>query len=303
MVCPGGAYMVCPRHGNEGDPVAMAFAIDGYQSFVLEYSVAERAPKGKTLFPAQVIDLGKAIKTIREHADEWCVDVDKISIIGFSAGAHLCGMYATTWSEPLLAETFGVDSSVFKPLSAMLIYGLLDYTIQEKFNKANPHPMLPPNLNEPTFGCIVPLKEGDVFNLGGITLKVVEVPGHTTGSIGLIYEEENWLYAGDAMGSFLWLFAEEATTLSVFFETLKKAIGLGCDKFLIGHYPDLLDSQYLENFLDCATHVDYSKGIPFKNPIIQGYEARICANGEIRMDKISDPNFPMLVISENKIDC
>ncbi|MED4225281.1 MBL fold metallo-hydrolase [Neobacillus cucumis] len=55
-------------------------------------------------------------------------------------------------------------------------------------------------------GNIVPVKEGDVFNLGGITLKIVEVPGHTTGSIDLIYEEENWLYAGDAMGSFLWLF-------------------------------------------------------------------------------------------------
>lgn len=98
-------------------------------------------------------------------------------------------------------------------------------------------------------------------------------------------------------------FAEEATTLSVYIETLKKAVGLGCDKFVIGHYPDLLDSKYLENFLDCATHVDYSKGIPFKNPIIQGYEARICANGEIHMDKIGDPNFPMLVVSENKIDC
>ena len=159
IVCPGGAYMVCPRHGHEGDPVAMTFAIDGYQSFVLEYSVGERAPEGKALFPAQIIDLGKAILTIREHAEEWCIDVDKISIIGFSAGAHLCGMYATTWSEPLLAETFGVDSSVFKPLSAMLIYGLLDYTIQEKFRKANPLPMLPPNLNEPTFGCIDPDEE------------------------------------------------------------------------------------------------------------------------------------------------
>lgn len=105
IVCPGGAYMSCPRHGNEGDPVAMAFAMDGYQSFVLEYSVASKAPTPeKVLFPAQLLDFGKATLTIREHAEEWCVDVERISIIGFSAGAHLCGMLATTWNENLLFD-------------------------------------------------------------------------------------------------------------------------------------------------------------------------------------------------------
>ncbi|MEH7117807.1 MBL fold metallo-hydrolase [Neobacillus vireti] len=193
-------------------------------------------------------------------------------------------------------------SSEFRKGSIENAKASMDYTTGQIRN------ILPVDFDEEAYlemgtGKIIPVKEGDVFKLGGITLRVVEVPGHTNGSIGLIYEEENWLYAGDAMGSFLWLFAEEATTLSVYIETLKKAIGLNCDKFLIGHHPDLLDSKYLENILDCATHVDYSKGIPFKNPIIQGYEARICANGEIRMDKIGDPDFPMIVISESKIDC
>ena len=42
---PGGAYQTCPRDGHEGDPVAMAFAIDGYQGFVLEYL------QGVNMFP------------------------------------------------------------------------------------------------------------------------------------------------------------------------------------------------------------------------------------------------------------
>ena len=156
IVCPGGAYHSCPRHGNEGDPIAMAFAIDGYQAFVLEYSVAERAPKGKTLFPAQIIDLAKAILTIREHADEWSVDVDKISIIGFSAGAHLCGMMATGWHDPWLAEYFNAPSEVFRPLTAMLIYGLNDYVVQEQMRDKNAMGMLPDNVNEPVFGVNEP---------------------------------------------------------------------------------------------------------------------------------------------------
>ena len=137
IVVPGGAYETCPRHGNEGDPVAMAFAMDGYQAFVLEYSVSSRAPEGKTLFPAQLLDFGKAILAIREHAEEWCVDTERISVIGFSAGGHLCGTLATRWNDGLLAETFGVPAEVFKPCVAMLIYPIADYVLQKRFEKEN----------------------------------------------------------------------------------------------------------------------------------------------------------------------
>lgn len=156
IVCPGGAYMTCPRHGNEGDPVAMTYAIDGYQSFVLEYSVSSKAPEGACMFPAQISDLAKAILTIRKHAQEWNIDVDHISLIGFSAGAHLCGMYATTWNNGLLEKEFGLESEIFKPLSAILIYGLFDYVLQEEFRKSAEKFVLPNDLNKPTFGTIDP---------------------------------------------------------------------------------------------------------------------------------------------------
>lgn len=156
IVCPGGAYQTCPRHSEEGDPVAMAFAIDGYQAFVLEYSVETRAPKGKTQFPAQTLDYGKAIMTIREHADEWNIDVEKISIIGFSAGGHMCGTIATHWNDGLLAETFGVPSQYFKPLCAILIYPIADYVLQEEFCKSFPTPMLTPEMNATVFGVREP---------------------------------------------------------------------------------------------------------------------------------------------------
>ncbi|MCI8893568.1 MAG: alpha/beta hydrolase [Lachnospiraceae bacterium] len=159
IACPGGAYQNCPRHGNEGDPVAMTFAVDGYQAFVLEYSVVERAPKGKSLFPAQLIDLGKAILTIKEHADEWGVDGDKISICGFSAGAHLCSMYATTWHNGMLAEKLGADTESFRIMAAVLIYGLHDYVLQEEFNEAHPNFITAIDGNTPIFGASHPDKE------------------------------------------------------------------------------------------------------------------------------------------------
>lgn len=135
IVCPGGGYRNCPRHGNEGDPVAMIFAADGYQAFVLEYSTADTAQPEQTLFPAQLIDLGRAILTIREHAEEWLVDTEKISVIGFSAGAHLCGMLATMWHESILSGYFRKAPEIFRPCTAILIYPLLDLVIQNNVRK------------------------------------------------------------------------------------------------------------------------------------------------------------------------
>ncbi|MCD8398690.1 MAG: MBL fold metallo-hydrolase [Lachnospiraceae bacterium] len=45
--------------------------------------------------------------------------------------------------------------------------------------------------------CFV--KEGDVFDLGGLTLEVFEIPGHTRGSIGLYCKEKKALFSGDTM--------------------------------------------------------------------------------------------------------
>ncbi len=137
LICPGGAYMFCAM-GSEGDPIAMSFAMAGYQTFVLQYTVGTACGNNDAKYPAQLFDLGKAMLTIREHADEWYVDPDRICIAGFSAGAHLCGMMATSWHEALLADKFGVDASCFKPLAAILGYGLLDYVLQEEYNATQP---------------------------------------------------------------------------------------------------------------------------------------------------------------------
>ena len=45
----------------------------------------------------------------------------------------------------------------------------------------------------------LPAKDGDVFDLGGLTLVVYPIPGHTKGSIGLYCPEKKWMFTGDTM--------------------------------------------------------------------------------------------------------
>lgn len=82
LICPGGGYLYCsPR---EAEPVALRYAASGFHAFILRYSVQWNAAG---FSPLQ--EVSWAIGYIREHADEWNIDADKIAACGFSAGGHL----------------------------------------------------------------------------------------------------------------------------------------------------------------------------------------------------------------------
>ena len=88
LVCPGGGYNSCSD--REAEPVAMAFLAQGYNAFVLRYSVG----KGKAAFPRPLEDAEAALELIRMNAGKWSVDKNKIAVIGFSAGGHLAAALA-----------------------------------------------------------------------------------------------------------------------------------------------------------------------------------------------------------------
>ncbi|MBR0373805.1 MAG: MBL fold metallo-hydrolase [Mogibacterium sp.] len=46
---------------------------------------------------------------------------------------------------------------------------------------------------------VVPVKEGDMIDLGGRKVEIIENPGHTAGSIALLDVEKRVLYSGDAV--------------------------------------------------------------------------------------------------------
>ncbi len=142
VICPGGAYLFCSME-NEGDDVAMAFSASGYQVFVLHYTAGSTCGANDPRHPAQILDLGKALLTIREHAAEWHIDTNRIALIGFSAGANLCGNMATQWHTPLLREHFGVPSEYFRPMAVVLGYPVADFSLQMEYNGTQPpNPML-----------------------------------------------------------------------------------------------------------------------------------------------------------------
>ncbi|MBQ8599425.1 MAG: alpha/beta hydrolase, partial [Oscillospiraceae bacterium] len=92
VILPGGAYAFCSQ--RESEPIALHFLPEGYNVFVLTYSVAPHR------FPTQLREVAAALELIYVHADDWNCDTSKVAIMGFSAGGHLAAHYSTQYDCP-----------------------------------------------------------------------------------------------------------------------------------------------------------------------------------------------------------
>lgn len=111
LVCPGGAYYFCSQ--REAEIIAFRFLSEGFNCFVLDYTVQKK-------YPAPHIDLMVAFSYIRKHEKEFDLLPNSLSIIGFSAGGHLVGSYSYLYKE--LAEILSYDKKILKPFSVVMGY-------------------------------------------------------------------------------------------------------------------------------------------------------------------------------------
>lgn len=149
-------------------------------------------------------------------------------------------------------------------------------------------------------GHLIPVEDGTVFELGGITVQVLRTPGHTKGGISLWYQEENWLYVGDAANGFVWLFDEDATDLETHIKSLDKIIALHPEKIFGGHMPQAVTIEEVKRYRKAAEEADYDKGIPFQTPIMPGIEARICPLEGMTLEDMGKPEFASIVIDKTR---
>lgn len=120
LICPGGGY---GHHSErEKEPVALKFLEAGYSVFILNYSLTPHH------FPTQLREVAAALELIHKMGDEWNCDLDKIALMGFSAGGHLAAHYANAYDCSEVRKLFPES----KPVNA-LILGYPVITSEEKY--------------------------------------------------------------------------------------------------------------------------------------------------------------------------
>lgn len=118
VICPGGGYVyLSPR---EAEPVAMAYAAKGIHAFVLNYSLAFEAVGFQPLK-----EMDWAIGLIRERAEEWNIDKNKILSCGFSAGGHLALASGLIGKEKPNGMILGYPAADLSGLGDMMVQFLV----------------------------------------------------------------------------------------------------------------------------------------------------------------------------------
>ncbi len=136
----GGAW----KSGKRSDYLSylVAYAKKGYVTVTVSYRLAKVAK-----FPAAVQDVNCAVQWVRDHADEYGIDANRIVLIGGSAGGHLSMMAGYAEDEPLFNEGCSAQNSG-KVKAVINLYGVADLTTSESKIRKEPLNFIGANYDE-----------------------------------------------------------------------------------------------------------------------------------------------------------
>jgi glyoxylase-like metal-dependent hydrolase (beta-lactamase superfamily II) len=90
---------------------------------------------------------------------------------------------------------------------------------------------LPPGFDVNTWASsvpasLVPIRDGQIYDLGGRTLEVIALPGHSPGSICVLDRRARYLFTGDSvLAGTIWLHLRESLPLTAFRDNLRRLQG------------------------------------------------------------------------------
>ena len=134
IVCPGGSYFWLDKK-TEGIGVAEWLQSNGISTFVLEYRVGGiagfithyRLIAHGNRYPDMLQDIQRSIQLVRDNADKYGIDPEKLGVMGFSEGGHLTAMSGLFFYSNVLSQ-LGIHPDVsLKPNFIAPIYPVVSF--------------------------------------------------------------------------------------------------------------------------------------------------------------------------------
>lgn len=103
---------------------------------------------------------------------------------------------------------------------------------------------------------LLPVVDGHIFDLGDRKLEVIEVPGHTPGSICLLDHKDKVLYTGDNDNTLVWLQPRDAMPLEIYLQSLKKINNRAAEfTTLFPGHGESIDTDFIKDQITCAEQI------------------------------------------------
>ena len=131
LILPGGGYQVLAVE-HEGEELAKRFNEFGITAFVLRYRLPSDAIMvDKAMAPLQ--DAQQAMILIRQQAKKYNLDVNKIGVVGASAGGHLAASLGTHFDKSYVSNPSNIS---VRPDFMVLLYPRISFELGTESSSA-----------------------------------------------------------------------------------------------------------------------------------------------------------------------
>lgn len=107
---------------------------------------------------------------------------------------------------------------------------------------------------------VKPIEDGERFDLGGLHVRVVHLPGHTEGCIGLLLEEERLLLSGDTVSKDVWMGLPGCAGMDTLADSLQRVLGLPVGRCVGSHYAEPMSMDVVRAELYHCEHFPAVEG-------------------------------------------
>jgi glyoxylase-like metal-dependent hydrolase (beta-lactamase superfamily II) len=147
------------------------------------------------------------------------------------------------------------------------------------------------------------LREGDIFNLGGMTLEIYNAAGHTPGQMAVLLKEERMLMTGDAANQATFLFDQFSQGITSYEKSMKELLSKTngkFDKILLSHGTGDAPKELLENIIQLCKDIRAGNAddIPFD---FMGQRAYIAKEADAQFER-TDGGFGNIIYSKEKVN-
>jgi acetyl esterase/lipase len=145
VICPGGGYSGRATD-HEGKQIAEWLNKRGVSAFILKYRTVNESKIAPPLAPGPMLDVQRAIRTVRAGAKKYGVDPTRIGVWGFSAGGHVASTAATHFDDGKADSADPIEKVSCRPDFAILAYAVI--TMTDKTHGGSRNNLLGPKPDE-----------------------------------------------------------------------------------------------------------------------------------------------------------
>lgn len=181
-----------------------------------------------------VIDTSIGLSNVHEEAEK-VTDLPLICVNTHGHGDHVGGNWSFDRVWMNLADLPLFEASLAWP------------EVQEAIRRFDLH-----------FPAFEPIEDGQVFDLGGLTLEALYLPGHTPGEIVLLDRQDRILFTGDGILEHLWLQLEESLPVRRQIESMERLLPLRdqFDTILHGHCQAPAGAELFDTLLEALKDLE-----------------------------------------------